>query len=190
MQEIWKDIKGYEGIYKVSNFGNVLSVICGPKTNSVHLKKKSKILSPVPTNFGYYKVELYKNGIGKIFYVHRLVAQAFIPNPECKPQVNHIDGNKANNNVCNLEWVTASENQKHSISLCLKKSSPNIGRIGSLNPSSKTILQYDLNGNFVKKWVGVSEAARKMGCGCSSISACLVGRHKTCKGYIWKYAEE
>lgn len=100
--EIWKPVKGYEGIYEISNLGNVRNLTTDT------FKKSSKRID------GYYVVTLYKEGKQNTFLLHRLVGIAFIANKENKPQINHIDNNKANNNVSNLEWVTNSENQKHS----------------------------------------------------------------------------
>ena len=97
-----KDIKGYEGLYQVSSWGKVISV----KTN--------KVLSPEINSKGYLRVDLYDStGKKKHYKVHRLVAEAFIPNPENKPQINHIDGNTQNNSITNLEWCTSSENMNH-----------------------------------------------------------------------------
>lgn len=98
MREIWKDIKGYEGLYKVSNTGKVFSC------------KSNKILST--NGQGYLQVQLRKDNASKAKRIHRLVAEAFIPNPENKPQINHIDHNPQNNNVENLEWVTSYENYR------------------------------------------------------------------------------
>ena len=108
--EIWRDISGYKGKYQVSNFARV---------KSFH-KGKVRILKPEMTK-GYLRISLYKNGKTKLYFVHILVARAFIPNPDKKPFVNHVDGNKLNNNASNLEWVTASENQQHAIKLGLQK---------------------------------------------------------------------
>jgi hypothetical protein len=112
--EIWKDIIGYEGIYQVSNLSRVKSVerlvdgrIVGFKT-----KIKEKILKHNYSG-GYYKVALFKDGLGNRIGVHRLVALAFIPNPENKPQVNHINSDKSDNSIGNLEWVTIRENITH-----------------------------------------------------------------------------
>ena len=176
--EIWKDIPNYENLYQVSNQGNVKSVCF------------SKMLKSSPNNCGYYKVELYKDKKPKVFYVHRLVAISFIPNPENKKQINHIDGNKANNNVSNLEWCTASENQIHAINHNLRERSPMIGRKGCMHPTSKKILQYDKSGNFIREWDCVSDAAKSLNISTGCISNNLCKRTKSSKGYIWKYAGE
>lgn len=119
-EEIWKDIEGYEGFFMVSNQGRVKSldrVIEHPNHGLCLIKGKLRRL-PI-SDKGYHKVGLNKDGKTKKFAVHRLVAQAFIPNPESKPQVNHIDGVKTNNNVSNLEWVTNYENAYHAIDIGL-----------------------------------------------------------------------
>lgn len=102
--EIWKDIAGYEGLYQISNYGNIRN-------------SKGRLLKYYENHKGYYKVGLNKNGKNSKFRVHRLVAQMFIPNPHEYPQVNHIDGNKQNNNVTNLEWCTNTENQIHAVKM-------------------------------------------------------------------------
>lgn len=112
--EIWKDIEGYEGLYQVSTYGNIKSLARPRKNgNGKCYIQKEKLLKQTFTSTGYKKVELYKDGKRKSFKVHRLVAMAFIPNPDNKPEVNHINGNKINNNIDNLEWVTSSENSVH-----------------------------------------------------------------------------
>ena len=179
MQEIWKDIKDYEGLYQISNLGNVKSLIRS-STNAI-------IMKPKLSTSGYYSVMLYKDGTHKTFYVHRLAALSFIPNPDNKPQVNHKDGNKLNNTLENLEWVTISENQKHAISHGLRTPSPMIGKFGKLNHNSKPILQCDTEGNVIRKWDSISDAARYYGCSQNSISNVLVGNRKKCKGFVWKY---
>ena len=115
--EIWKDIEGYEGLYQVSNLGRVKSIYgwCGNR-----FVKRTKILKLKINNKGYTKVYLYKNKKSKMFFVHRLVAMAFVPNPNNLPQVNHKDGNKLNNSIGNLEWCTCSENIKHAYKTGLK----------------------------------------------------------------------
>ena len=98
MGEIWKDIKGYEGLYKISSLGNIFSLISG-RNRKLKLSKA-----------GYLMIDLYKNGEGKWFRVHRLVAEAFIPNPNNYPIVLHLDNNKSNNHYNNLKWGTVQEN--------------------------------------------------------------------------------
>ena len=111
-QEIWKDIEGYEGKYQVSNCGNVRSLMYH---NAKGIKRIS-LLKPATDACGYFRCALSKNNILKTYKVHRLVAQAFIPNPNNYPQINHLDGNKKNNNAGNLEWCTISMNQIHAYS--------------------------------------------------------------------------
>ena len=97
-----RDIKGYEGLYGITSCGKVYSY------------RKKKFLSPRKINSGYLRVALYKDGKAKDFLIHRLVAKAYLPNPANLPQVNHIDENKANNALSNLEWITAAENVNYS----------------------------------------------------------------------------
>ena len=111
--EVWKDVEGYEGLYQVSTCGNVKSLPKVRRNGTGTYIQKERLLKPSNTSTGYKKVELCKDGKRKGFKVHRLVAIAFIPNPDNKPEVNHIDGNKINNNIDNLEWVTSSENSIH-----------------------------------------------------------------------------
>ena len=124
MDEIWKDIKGYEGKYQVSNKGNIKSL------KQFNKRGVDLIIKLGKNNTGYTIVRLTKNNKLKTPLVHRLVAQAFIPNPDNKPQVNHKNGNKADNTVENLEWVTRSENQKHAYETGLQQK-----MIGNLNPN-------------------------------------------------------
>lgn len=128
MNEEWKDIEGFEGFYQISNLGRVKSLggWCGTA------KRKEKIRSASLTQDGYVKVRLQHKGKDKTARVHRLVAEAFIPNPENKDTVNHIDGNKQNNAVSNLEWVDRTEQMLHAYDLGLKSS-----RVGSQNSNAK-----------------------------------------------------
>lgn len=108
--ENWKNVKGYEGLYKISDGGNVFSL------------RSNRNLKPQVNTTGYLQLPLCVNGEKKLVCIHRLIAEHFIPNPDNKPQVNHIDGNKKNNQLDNLEWVTAHENMVHSHALGLNKS--------------------------------------------------------------------
>lgn len=111
--EVWKDIRGYEGIYQISNLGRI---------KSLHRDcRNGRILNPAKNNSGYLRVALSNNGKIRYDSIHRLVAEAFISNPKKLPEVNHIDGNKLNNSVENLEWVTKGENQIHAYKTGLRK---------------------------------------------------------------------
>jgi hypothetical protein len=111
--ELWKDIRGYEGLYRVSNYGRIKSL-------GNDKKRKEKILTSFINGVGYVLIKLSKEGKQYNHRLHRLVAEAFIDNPLNKPEVNHIDGNKSNNNISNLEWSTRSENVQHSFNHNLK----------------------------------------------------------------------
>ena len=124
MEEIWKDIEGYEGTYQVSNLGRVRSLdrYVPFGTNSSRLRKiPGKVLKQQPHNEGYWVAQLSKDSKLSLYLVHRLVATAFIPNPMNKEMVNHKDGNKQNNNADNLEWATRQENEDHAFRTGLKK---------------------------------------------------------------------
>lgn len=181
MQEIWKDVDGFNGKYRISNFGNVLSV------NFLNTGK-DKLLTPKKHHSGYLMVRL---GYGdkrrqKNKTIHSLVANAFIPNPDNKRCVNHIDGNKTNNMVDNLEWVTHKENTQHAIRIGLMNPYTHKNRAGKEIYNSKPILQYDINGAFIKKWDCISDAARFYKCSPSTIINCAHGRCMSCKGYLWR----
>ena len=161
IKEYWKPVVGYEGLYMVSNWGRVKSIKFG----------KERILKPVTNSSGYLLVGLYKNNIEKKYSVHRLVAEAFIPNPYNLPQVNHRDENKLNNNVDNLEWCTNEYNINYGT---------------RTERYSKPVLQYTLDGEFVGEWPSARECGRN-GFNQGSVSACCRGELKTHKGFIWRY---
>lgn len=174
MKEIWCDVYGYEGLYQVSNLGNVKSLL-----NNIYLKGHV-------SNCGYCDVQLYKDKKVRVFKVHRLVALHFIPNPGFKQQVNHIDGNKLNNNVTNLEWVTAKENTEHAIVNGFRKA--HVKETHKRLP--RKILQYDNDGYYLKTWDSVKEIVRFYGYSSSAINSCVSGNSHSSYGYIWKpYSE-
>ncbi len=137
IMEIWKDIKGWEGFYQVSNFGNIKSldrIVLVKRSNrkeSINVKYKGKNFTPKPKKRGYYTISLTAESVSYYYSLHRLVAKAFIPNPENKPCINHIDCDKTNNHIDNLEWVTYSENSKHAFKNGLKN------QYGENNSNSK-----------------------------------------------------
>lgn len=179
MKEIWKDIAGYEGLYQVSNFGDVKSL------NYNHTGS-AKILAKKKHKSGYITVMLCKDGEHKNKSVHILVATAFIENRENSPCVNHIDGDKSNNTACNLEWVTYSQNTRHAIKFGLRSDSNMRGVVGAANKNSRSVCQYTTSGQLIKIWPCVSDAARYYGCMPCTITNCTKGRIKTCKGYVWR----
>lgn len=183
--EIWKDVVGFEGLYQVSNLGRIKSL----SKNVGFYFRKEKILSNCYQNNGYLVVNLSKKTEVSRKSIHRLVAQAFIPNPERKAQVNHKDGNKQNNCVSNLEWCTDSENKRHAFKTGLNKHTPPI-RIGKENGSSKSVIQYDCSMSFVKKWDCIMEASKNNRIDNSSITKCCKGKLKTAGGFIWRYMND
>lgn len=180
MKEIWKQIEGYENLYEVSNLGRVRSVE-RPSRNKRNKNGviKGKILKPGSNPVGYVIVSLYRDKKQKFFQVHRLVAKAFIPNVMNKEQVNHIDGNKKNNNINNLEWATRSENMKHAIENGLFK----IRKI----EKAKEIEQLDLNNNVIKTWNSCREIVNKLNVTRSDIYGCCNNLYKTAYGFKWRY---
>jgi len=137
---------------------------------------------------GYYQVNTWRNYKQKTFLVHRLITSAFISNPNNLSEVNHKDGNKLNNNVSNLEWVTRSENINHSISNELI-SSPWKNKLGKLPPKSKPTLQMDFNNNIIVEYGSAREASRLTGINYGTISNVLIEKGKTAGGYKWKYKQ-
>ena len=167
-KEIWKDIKGYEGLYKVSNQGNVISI-----NNGRNVKREANLK-------GYRIINLWKNGIGKMFRVHRLVAKAFIPNPEGKPCIDHINGNRSDNRVENLRWVTNKENQNNPITKNKFKN-----RKGK--PHHEIQIEQVKNGVVIKIHQSINSAARELNITASNISAICRGKGKSYKGFGWRY---
>lgn len=169
MNEIWKDIKGYNGLYQVSNTGFVKSF----QTKTPFIKKFNK------NHQGYLSVALCLDNKVKLVKIHRLVAEAFLPNPENKPQVNHKDGNKSNNHVDNLEWVTASENIKHSFANCLQ----------TMDLRKRKVSSYTLDGKFLKTYDSIADASSDTGISIGNITTCCQGKFRYTKDITWRYGE-
>lgn len=187
-QEIWLPISGFESKYSVSSFGRVKSIERIAFNGAVNHILKGRILKPHPKNNGYLTVSLCANGRAKSYHVHRLVASAFLTNPENKPQVNHIDGNTSNNRIDNLGWVTSSENHVHSY-INLNRPGANTGRFGKLNGKSKRVKMIR-NGVVIKIFDAVMEAARELNVREGSIRSAIYGKSHQCKGHKWEYATD
>lgn len=177
--EIWKDIEGYNGKYQISNNGNV---------RSFSKWKNGDFLRFGMTTTGYYYVNLVVDGRRKIKQerVHRLVAKAFLDNPNNLPEVNHIDGNKLNNNVNNLEWVSRNQNIQHAYDT---KLIPKF--YGKRHPLSKQIVQKRKDGSVVKVWGSLADINRQTGYAMNGIICCCKKkpRYHTAYGFIWEYKE-
>lgn len=159
--ETWKSIKGYDN-YEISTLGRV--------------RNKEKVLKAYKTDNGYFHIFLSKNGKQKQFLIHRLVADTFLKNPNNLKEVNHIDGNKGNNKIDNLEWCTRKQNVHHFF---------NSNQRNCTKP--KSVVQYDLQGNKINVFKSIREASKKVNIDAHYIIYCCKGIKKTALNYIWKY---
>lgn len=179
--EYWRPIPGYEG-YEVSNLGRVRSIDRWVKYSDGRLRLyKGRILKPVKRKDGYLQVNLSKDNRGKMFLVHRLVAMAFIPNPDNLPMINHKDENPGNNAASNLEWCDSSYNNSYG-TLPERQSQKQLN-----NPiRSKKVYQYTLDGVLIHVWPSTKECGRN-GFNQQHVSACCRGERKSHRGYRWSY---
>lgn len=179
--ELWRDVIGFDN-YLVSSEGRVMR------------KETRKILTPFHDSRGYCQLHLHQNGIRYTVMLHRLVAQAFIPNPKNKPELDHIDADKDNNRACNLRWVTRKENVNNPLTIFRIRENhpkgdthPNFGKRGSEAITHKAVLQYSLEGEFIREWPSIIEASQSTGA--NHISSCCRGKRKSAGGYKWKHKE-
>ena len=178
--EEWRTIEGYEGKYQVSNLGKVKSL------KDRYGNPREKILHQGKNSNGYLLVVLYKEGKLKHYLVHRLVANAFIPNPNNYPYVNHKDENPSNNCVDNLEWCDAKYNINYGTCINRRVSSTDYKAIA--DKKSKKVFQYDKQGNLIKIWASTRECGRN-GFAHNHVSDCCRGKLKTYRGFKWSYEE-
>jgi len=181
MEELWKDIPNFIGLYQVSNHGRIKSlarIVVSKKGQNFIINEK--ILKPINRGKNYLVVHLCRNSVQFKASIHRLVAQAFLLNPMNYPFINHKDENPSNNHVDNLEWCSAQYNNTYG--------SANAKRTKSMRNStliSKSVKQFDLNGRFIAEYPSTMEARRLFGF--THISDVCAGKRSQCGGYVWKY---
>ncbi|MDR2044899.1 MAG: HNH endonuclease [Clostridium sp.] len=182
-KEVWKDIEGYEGKYQVSNEGKV-------RTLNYKRTGRMAVMSPCKSRWGYVCVNLWNNGQRKFRKIHRLVAMAYLENPNELPFVHHKDENKTNNNVSNLEWSSVSHNTQSFVNNHPEwKQKIGDAQLGKSKPSTwRAIEQRDLQGNVVSSFCSIKDVAKKTHLLETSIVRCCKGKAKTCGGYKWQYA--
>ena len=174
MEEIWKDVVGYEGLYEVSNLGNIRN------------RSTLRVLKPIYTRTGYAMVWLYGKGgtagkNGKSVQVHRIVAIAFLGQPSGKSEVNHLNENKADNRVCNLEWCTHQENSSYGTR------GKRIGKANTNGKQSKAVYQFTTSGELVAKYPSMAEMQRSTGYRKGNVWKQMVGERETAYGFKWSH---
>jgi hypothetical protein len=178
LHEIWVDVPEYYGKYQVSNLGHI---------RSLNWRRMDiiKNLSPVTDKDGYQIVCLSDENSQKSTRLHRLIAEAFVPNPCNKPHINHKDENKANNLATNLEWTTVKENNNYGTR------NKRVSKTKTNNTyNCRPVFQYSLAGEFIKAWPSLSEPCRVFGYDNSLISRCCRGIKKTAYGFKWLFTQE
>lgn len=197
MEEKWKDIRGYEGYYQISNLGRVKSLDRAVVYSDGRVRKfPGKIMALTDiSNAGYIVVSLQKNNIREKFTIHKLVASHFCPNPDNKPIVNHLDENKLNNRSDNLCWATYTENLMWNDSRAKRPYNPTTKNKEALkrlwNKNKKPVVQYDLNHNLIAIYPSAHEATESLGLlpyTKRNIQQVCEGRQRTAYGYIWEYS--
>ena len=191
---MWKPIPGTNDLYFANENGEIMSsprkrAFVSHKTIEGEYLRKGKILKQPLNKNGYPCVTIkLLDGSQKFITVHKLIATTFIPNPENKPQINHIDGNKLNNAVSNLEWCTVQENIIHAYKMGLNKAGKAwLGKAGKDHPNSIPVVAYYPDGSVYKEYESACLAAKDMGLSSSAhISQCVHGKRKTTAGFIWK----
>ena len=174
-KELWKDVKNYEGLYQVSNYGRVKrleGLIYATGKHTYTYIKKERILKPILC-CGYLYVSLSKHNKRKNVRIHKLVAEAFIPNPNNYNNIDHKDTNKQNNRADNLIWCTNVQNMNNPL---------------TLEKMGKPVYQFTKNGEFIKEWRSGKYAQEQLNI--CHISACCLGKRKTAGGYVWRYKKE
>ena len=161
----WREVKEYSN-YEVNQFGEIRH------------KTRKKVLKPRSNNGSYQYVNFKINGKNINFAVHRIVANAFIPNPKGYTEINHKDYDRTNNCVDNLEWVDSSQNKQHAYLKDENKSS-----------RGKAVIQRSKDGTYIKTFETISKAAKEMNCSIAAISNCCLGRTKTSQGFLWSFVE-
>lgn len=189
MDELWKQVVGYEGVYEVSNLGRIKSLAREWKWGNGAIRKRGDlIMSPGINSSGYPTVNLIVDGKVSNKVLHRLVAKAFIQNPLQKPEVNHKNGIKTDATLNNLEWCTREENQQHAYATDLHVRTKEICREGCKKRFSKPVLQMSAQGELIKEWLSEADAARALGIFQANINKCVHDIARTAGGFIWRRA--
>lgn len=145
-------------------------------------RRRSQFVAKTLGDKGYYIVHLNK----KVYLLHRLIAETFIPNPNNLPEVDHIDGTRQNNSISNLRWVTHKENLNNPVAI-QREIDSHTGKTGKYCHNSVSITQLDLDGNYIREWDSMADVTRELGISTGNICSCCQGKYKTAGGYIWKY---
>ena len=192
MHEVWRPVTGYNGRYEVSNLGEVRSLERTKRNNGGAQRIPSHVMRQSQNHKGYKIVHLSKDGANTWVMVHRIVALAFIPNPEGKPQVNHIDGDKNNNAANNLEWVTNAENMRHAVENGLNNPWPMLRAAHSKESREKTSrsLQRAVIRSDGKVYESVNDAARDNDVTHGAVSMNIHGKTKKCNGFTFSFVDD